>query len=41
MRSFTETEIVAVDDCMPDVLWTRYWLNAQGYGVFENIVYHK
>ena len=24
---------------MPAVLWTRYWLDAQGYYVFENIVY--
>jgi hypothetical protein len=38
-RSSTETEIVGVDDCMPAVLWTRYFLEAQGYGVRENIVY--
>ena len=38
-QSSTETEIVAVDDCMPSVLWVRYWLEAQGYDVFENIVY--
>ena len=24
---------------MPAVLWTRYFLEAQGYGVHENIVY--
>ena len=24
---------------MPDILWTRYWLDAQGYDAFENIVY--
>ena len=38
-RSSTESEIVAVDDCMPAICWTRYFLEAQGYGVFENIVY--
>jgi hypothetical protein len=38
-RSSTESELVAVDDCMPGVLWTRYFLEAQGYGVKENIVY--
>jgi hypothetical protein len=38
-RSSTETEIVGVDDCMPAVLWTRYFLEAQGYGVRENIAY--
>ena len=37
-RSSTETDIVRVDDCNTAVLWTIYWLNAQGYGVFENIV---
>ena len=26
---------------MPDILWTRYWLDAQGYDVFENIVYQE
>ena len=38
-RSSTETEILAVDYCMPAVLWTRYWLNAQEYDVFNSIVY--
>ena len=38
-RSSTETEIVGVDDCMPAVLWTRYFMEAQGYGIQENIVY--
>ena len=38
-QSSTKTDIVAVDDCMPAVLWTIYWLNDQGYGVFENSVY--
>ena len=38
-QSSTKTYIVAVDYCMPAVLWTIYWLNYQGYGVFENIFY--
>ena len=38
-RSSTETEVVAVDDCMPQVLWTRYFMEAQGYKVKDNIVY--
>ena len=38
-RSSTETEIVGVDDCMPSVLWTRYFMEAQGYGIQENIVF--
>jgi hypothetical protein len=38
-KSSTETEIVGVDDLMPAVLWTRLFLEAQGYGVVENIIY--
>ena len=38
-RSSTETEVVAVDDFMPAVLWSRLFLEAQGYGVNESIIY--
>jgi hypothetical protein len=38
-RSSTEAEMVTVDDCMPAICWTRYFLQAQGYAVNENIVY--
>jgi hypothetical protein len=38
-KSSTESELVAVDDCMPQILWTRYFLEAQDYGVRENIVH--
>ena len=38
-RSSTESELVATDDLMPAVCWTRYFLEAQGYGVTENIVF--
>jgi len=38
-RSSTESELVAVDDCMPSILWTRYFMQAQGYGITENIVF--
>jgi hypothetical protein len=38
-RSSTESELVAVDDCMPAMMWTRLFLKAQGYKVSENIVY--
>ena len=37
-RSSTESELVGVDDLMPSILWTRQFLEAQGYGVRENIV---
>ncbi len=38
-RSSTESEVVGVDDFMPSVLWTRHFLDAQEYGVMENIIY--
>jgi hypothetical protein len=38
-RSSTEAELVSVDDCMPMILWTRYFLLEQGYDVDENILF--
>ena len=38
-KSSTEAELVGVNDVMPQVLWTRYFLEAQGYDVRESIVY--
>ena len=30
---------MAVDDCMSLILWTRYFLEVQGYGVDDVIIY--
>jgi hypothetical protein len=38
-RSSTESELVGVDDMMPSILWTRYFLKSQGYRVNDNIIY--
>jgi hypothetical protein len=38
-RSSTESELVGVDDMMPSILWTRYFLNAQGFNVKDNILF--
>jgi hypothetical protein len=38
-KSSTEVELVGVDYVMPLILWTRYFLDAQGYGVCENKVF--
>ena len=38
-KSSTEAELVAADDIMPQLLWTRYFLEAQGYDIKENILY--
>ena len=35
----TESEIVAVHDKSSDVLWTRHFLEAQGYTISENIIF--
>jgi hypothetical protein len=38
-KSSTETELVGADDIMPQMLWTLYFLEAQGYKVDNNILY--
>ena len=35
-RSSTESELVGVDDLMPAVCWTRYFMEAQGYNVDDS-----
>ena len=37
-RSSTESEVVGVDDAMGPMLWTRYFLEAQGYEVKDNVL---
>jgi hypothetical protein len=39
VRSSTEGELVAVDDAATMILWTKLFLEAQGYNVEKNIVY--
>ena len=38
-RSSTEAELVGVDDCMLQILWMRYFLEAQGYQIQNSVVY--
>jgi hypothetical protein len=38
-KSSTEAEVVGVDNVMAQVLWTRYFLEAQGYKVEKDTVY--
>ncbi len=38
-KSSTETEVVGVDDILPQVLWTNYFMKAQGWNSYETIVY--
>ena len=39
-KSSCETELVGVDDLLPAVLWTKYFIEAQqGYNVKHNIIH--
>jgi hypothetical protein len=38
-KSSTEAELVGTDDVMPQILWTLYFLEAQGYKIEDNILY--
>jgi hypothetical protein len=38
-RSSTEAELVGVYDVLPQVLWTRHFLEGQGYTVQDSVVY--
>ncbi len=37
-RSSTESELVGIDDMMPIILWTCYFLLSQRYGVVKNLL---
>jgi hypothetical protein len=37
-RSSTESELVGINDMMPIIIWTCYFLLSQGYGVVENLL---
>jgi hypothetical protein len=32
-------QIVGVDDVLPQMLWTLYFLEAQGYKIHDNVLY--
>ena len=38
-RSSTEAELVGVNDAMDLILWTRKFIEAQGYAVADNVVF--
>ena len=38
-RSSTEAKIIGVDDAATQVLWTRLFMEAQGYPIDKNILY--
>jgi hypothetical protein len=38
-KSSTEAKLVAINNALPQVLWTRYFLDAQGYKVKDSVIY--
>ena len=34
-----EAELVGIDNLMPQIIWDRYFLEAQGFTVNDNVVY--
>ena len=38
-KSSTEAELVGVDDLTPQIMWTKYFLKAQGQPVPDTIIY--
>ena len=38
-NSSKEAELIGADNAMPQMLWTGYFLEAQGYGIDKNILY--
>ncbi len=37
-KSLTESKLAGVNDMMPIMLWTCYFLLSQGYGIIENLL---
>ena len=38
-KSSIEAELIGVDDALPQILWTGYFMESQGYKVKDNILY--
>ena len=38
-RSLTESKLVGIHDVMPQILWIRYFLEAQGIHIHDNVIF--
>lgn len=38
-ESSTEDDIIGTNEALPQMMWTKYFIEAQGYGIDENIMY--
>ena len=36
-----EAELVRVNDCMPQIMWTKYFPEVQGYYITDNMIYQN
>jgi hypothetical protein len=39
VQSSCEGDLVGIDDALPLIFWARYFIEAQGYSVEQNIMY--
>ena len=38
-KSSTEAELIGMDDALPQILWTQYFIEHQGYEISSNVIY--
>ena len=38
-KSSTKADLIGADDALPQMLWTKYFTRAQGYGIEEKRIY--
>ncbi len=38
-RSSTETELISIHNKLPDIIWTRYFVEGQGYNIDEYMIF--
>mmetsp|Transcript_13201 Transcript_13201/g.12816 ORF Transcript_13201/g.12816 Transcript_13201/m.12816 type:complete len:160 (-) Transcript_13201:301-780(-) len=38
-KSSTEYEVIGADNALPQMLWTKYFMEEQGYNIDENMMY--
>ena len=38
-KSSTEEKLIGMDDALPQVLWTRFFIECQGYATESNVIY--
>ena len=41
IKSLIEAELIGANNVLPQLLWTRYFLGAQGHDIDENIMYQE